>query len=60
MKNSKQIITEIKENGGLDMGHIERTARLDGVSVSEYLREWIKSIYNVHGNVANRVADYFY
>lgn len=59
MNKSEKIISDINSNGGLDISYIERAAKLDRCTIREYIVGYIKSGYNVHGNTANKVADYF-
>jgi hypothetical protein len=59
MSKAKEIIKNIKENGGLDMRLMERNAKEDGISTREYLKDWIKGYFECHGKTANIVADYF-
>ena len=59
MSKAKEIIKEIQGNGGLDMRFIERNAREEGITVREYLKDWIKGYFKCHGKTANIVADYF-
>jgi hypothetical protein len=59
MSKAKEIIKNIKENGGLDMRFVERNAREEGMSTREYLKDWIKGCFECHGKTANTVADYF-
>ena len=56
---TREIIECINGNGGIDQNHIMSSARQDGVSTFEYLRDYVKSNYDCHGNTANAVARYF-
>lgn len=55
----KAIIERIEENGGLDMCYIRCSARHEGISIRQYVVEYVKSSFACHGNTANAVADYF-
>jgi hypothetical protein len=56
---AKQIIQEIREQGGLDLNFMERTAKLDGLSLRDYVTGWVKEYYDCHGNTARVVANHF-
>jgi hypothetical protein len=56
---SQEIIESINGNGGLDVNYMRSCAKQDGVSVSDYVTLWVKNYYEVHGNTARVVANYF-
>jgi hypothetical protein len=60
MTKSLEVITTINSNGGLDISQMRRNAKSDGVTLFEYIKQYVKNYYNVHGNVARVVANYFY
>ena len=54
-----EIIANIRENGGLDMEYIKRAAMEDGVSVRNYVKEFIKESYGCGDRVAQKVAEHY-
>lgn len=56
---AQEIIKEINENGGLDMGYISYAARKDNCSIREYIRCYVKNSYCCSNYIANKVTDYF-
>lgn len=59
MTQARKIINEINENGGFDLRYMRAAAKQDGVSFFEYVKTYIKSFENCHGNTARKVAEYF-
>ena len=54
-----EIIANIRENGGLDMEYIERAAMEDGVSVHNYVKDYVKEAYGCGDYVAQKVAEHY-
>jgi len=54
---SQKILNEIRENGGLDLNHLRKSAKLDNTSIFEYTTNYIKNYWDCHGNTARKVAN---
>ena len=54
-----EIIKHMHDCGGFNIEHARRSAKLDGVTTHQYIKDWCLNMFPCSKYVAGKVADYY-